>query len=167
MTTDLHHSCTTKHTGTSASAPMAAAIIALALEANPDLTWRDIQHIIQTSKPLNLNVRFDIISSIRVYSPLSNLLVNNNPPFQASDWTTNAIGRNISHSYGYGLMDASAMVSAAKTWSLMPRQESCSTSSPYHFKVVPAMGSITIDMQVDCSAINIMEHVRTGFAKVP
>ena len=75
--------CTTKHTGTSASAPMAAAIIALTLQAiimilmkvthdcgddndedddsdednnnndnddesaqaNPDLTWRDVQHI--------------------------------------------------------------------------------------------------------------------------
>lgn len=42
VTTDLHHKCTTKHTGTSASAPMAAAIIALTLEANPDLTWRDV-----------------------------------------------------------------------------------------------------------------------------
>lgn len=29
--------------GTSAAAPEAAGVIALALEANPDLTWRDIQ----------------------------------------------------------------------------------------------------------------------------
>ncbi|XP_026641160.1 proprotein convertase subtilisin/kexin type 4 isoform X4 [Microtus ochrogaster] len=34
VTTDLHHQCTDKHTGTSASAPLAAGIIALALEAN-------------------------------------------------------------------------------------------------------------------------------------
>ncbi len=33
-------------TRTSASAPMAAAIVALTLEANPSLTWRDVQHII-------------------------------------------------------------------------------------------------------------------------
>lgn len=33
ITTDLRHRCTDNHTGTSASAPMAAAIIALALEA--------------------------------------------------------------------------------------------------------------------------------------
>lgn len=33
VTTDLHHRCTDKHTGTSASAPLAAGIIALALEA--------------------------------------------------------------------------------------------------------------------------------------
>lgn len=45
VTTDLHHSCTTTHTGTSASAPLAAGIAALVLEANPNLTWRDLQHI--------------------------------------------------------------------------------------------------------------------------
>ena len=33
------------HTGTSASAPMAAGVIALVLEANPELRWRDVQHI--------------------------------------------------------------------------------------------------------------------------
>ena len=35
VTTDLHGQCTNQHTGTSASSPMAAGIIALALEANP------------------------------------------------------------------------------------------------------------------------------------
>lgn len=32
ISTDLHHGCTDSHTGTSASAPMAAGIMALALE---------------------------------------------------------------------------------------------------------------------------------------
>lgn len=45
ITTDLHHMCTSSHTGTSASAPLAAGIAALVLEANPNLTWRDLQHI--------------------------------------------------------------------------------------------------------------------------
>lgn len=45
VTTDLHHSCTVSHTGTSASAPLAAGIAALVLEANGNLTWRDLQHI--------------------------------------------------------------------------------------------------------------------------
>lgn len=43
VTTDLHHSCTKSHTGTSASAPLAAGIAALTLEANPTLSWRDLQ----------------------------------------------------------------------------------------------------------------------------
>lgn len=37
--------CTNKHTGTSASAPLAAGIFALVLEANPKLNWRDLQYI--------------------------------------------------------------------------------------------------------------------------
>ena len=52
VTTDLHGRCTKSHTGTSASSPMAAGIVALALEANPELSWRDVQHIIvRTSIP--------------------------------------------------------------------------------------------------------------------
>lgn len=68
VTTDLHHYCTSSHTGTSASAPLAAGICALALEANRDLTWRDMQHIVvRTAKPANL---------------------------QAPDWVVNGVGRN-------------------------------------------------------------------------
>ena len=96
VTTDLHHTCTVKHTGTSASAPMAAGIIALALEANPSLTWRDVQHlIVKTSQPRDL---------------------------KATDWRTNGLNRKVSHSYGYGLMDTSAMVKLAKNWTLVPSQ---------------------------------------------
>ena len=75
---------------------MAAAIIALTLEANPSLTWRDVQHlIVKTSKPRNL---------------------------KATDWRTNGMGRKVSHSYGYGLMDTTAMVTEAKKWTLVPTQ---------------------------------------------
>nr|CAD7461031.1 unnamed protein product [Timema tahoe] len=47
--------CTLDHTGTSASAPLAAGIVALALQANPDLTWRDVQYlVVLTSRPAPL-----------------------------------------------------------------------------------------------------------------
>jgi len=46
------HICTVEHTGTSASAPLAAGMAALALEANPKLTWRDMQHlVVMSSRP--------------------------------------------------------------------------------------------------------------------
>ena len=48
-TTDRRAGCTSRHGGTSAAAPMAAGILALALEANPNLTWRDVQHCVVTS----------------------------------------------------------------------------------------------------------------------
>ena len=94
--------CTAKHTGTSASAPIAAAIIALALEARPDLTWRDMQHIlVHTSQKHQLN---------------------------APDWKKNAMGRWFSGRYGYGLMDAGAIVSLAETWRLVSPQLLCEQS---------------------------------------
>uniref|UniRef100_A0A674HKL9 furin n=1 Tax=Taeniopygia guttata TaxID=59729 RepID=A0A674HKL9_TAEGU len=99
VTTDLRQKCTELHTGTSASAPLAAGIIALALEANKNLTWRDMQHlVVQTSKPAHLN---------------------------ANDWVTNGVGRKVSHSYGYGLLDAGAMVSLAKNWTTVGPQRKC------------------------------------------
>lgn len=99
MTTDLRQKCTESHTGTSASAPLAAGIIALTLEANKNLTWRDMQHlVVQTSKPAHLN---------------------------ANDWATNGVGRKVSHSYGYGLLDAGAMVALAQNWTTVGPQRKC------------------------------------------
>uniref|UniRef100_A0A8C6TYU3 Proprotein convertase subtilisin/kexin type 5b n=1 Tax=Neogobius melanostomus TaxID=47308 RepID=A0A8C6TYU3_9GOBI len=108
ITTDLRHRCTDSHTGTSASAPIAAAIIALALEANPLLTWRDVQHIIvKTSRPGHLS---------------------------APDWMTNAAGYNVSHLYGFGLMDAEAMVKEAERWKQVPVQHVCVESADRQMK---------------------------------
>ena len=50
VTTDWQHKggtgCTDRHTGTSAAAPLAAGMIALMLDAQPCLTWRDVQYLI-------------------------------------------------------------------------------------------------------------------------
>nr|KAF6401987.1 proprotein convertase subtilisin/kexin type 4 [Rousettus aegyptiacus] len=99
VTTDLHHQCTDKHTGTSASAPLAAGMIALALEANPFLTWRDMQHlVVRASRQAQL---------------------------QAEDWRTNGVGRQVSHHYGYGLLDAGLLVDLARTWLPTQPQKKC------------------------------------------
>ncbi|KAM8862003.1 furin (paired basic amino acid cleaving enzyme) b [Synchiropus picturatus] len=99
VTTDLRQKCTDSHTGTSASAPLAAGIIALALEANMNLTWRDMQHlVVRTSQPKQLS---------------------------AGDWRTNGVGRRVSHSYGYGLLDAGAMVALAQNWTSVKPQHQC------------------------------------------
>ncbi|KAM9854075.1 furin (paired basic amino acid cleaving enzyme) b [Aulostomus maculatus] len=99
VTTDLRKKCTDSHTGTSASAPLAAGIIALALEANMNLTWRDMQHlVVRTSKPKHLS---------------------------AGDWRINGVGRRVSHSYGYGLLDAGAIVTLAQNWTSVRPQRKC------------------------------------------
>lgn len=46
VTTSLYHQCVTSFSGTSCAAPLAAGIFALVLQANPKLTWRDMQHLV-------------------------------------------------------------------------------------------------------------------------
>ncbi|KAE8631688.1 hypothetical protein XENTR_v10001277 [Xenopus tropicalis] len=99
LTTDIRLRCTDQHSGTSASAPLAAGIIALALEANPALTWRDLQHIVvRASNPSNLS---------------------------AEDWAVNGVGRKVSHYYGYGLLDAGRIVDLAQKWQTAGVQRIC------------------------------------------
>ncbi len=83
-----------------------------------------------------------------------------NSCIQAADWAENAMGRIVSHSYGYGLMDAGAMVELARRWHLVPKQQECVASSPYYKKFVPAMGYVTVELDVrDCPNIRHLEHV--------
>ncbi|XP_044729476.1 furin-like protease 1 [Chrysoperla carnea] len=135
VTTDLHHSCTSSHTGTSASAPLAAGICALALEANPNLTWRDMQHIVvRTAKTANL---------------------------KANDWQVNGVGRNVSHSFGYGLMDASAMVRVARSWKTVPEQHKCEISAQITDPTIPPKSRKKFSLIVkNCPGVNYLEHVQ-------
>jgi len=43
--------------------------------------------------------------------------------FQAQDWRTNGAGYNVSHAFGFGLMDAGAMVKLAVNWASVPEQK--------------------------------------------
>ncbi|KAF9054728.1 kex protein [Panaeolus papilionaceus] len=96
VTTDRNNECTKNHGGTSAAAPNAVGVFALALQARPELTWRDIQHLcVETARQ-----------------------VNPDDP----DWEKTASGRYFSYKYGYGALDAYAYVTAAKSWKLVKPQ---------------------------------------------
>ena len=95
-TTDVGtNECYANHGGTSAAAPLGAGVFALALSVRPELTWRDLQHIlVQTAVPVN----------------------------EEESWDTTSIGRKYSHTYGYGKLDAYAIVEKAKTIELVKPQ---------------------------------------------
>jgi VCBS repeat-containing protein len=75
--------------GTSAAAAQVAGVVALMLEANPNLTARDVQDILVRT-------------------------ARQNDPFDF-DWQTNGAALNISHKYGFGAVDANGAVEMAKT----------------------------------------------------
>ncbi|KAJ3501521.1 hypothetical protein NLJ89_g9299 [Agrocybe chaxingu] len=90
VTTDRGKECSRTHGGTSAAAPNAVGVFTLALQARPDLTWRDIQHLcVNTARKINPD---------------------------DPDWERTASGRMFSYKYGYGALDAYAFVTAAQKW---------------------------------------------------
>lgn len=82
--------------GTSFSAPIVTGIIALMLEANPTLGYRDVQEILA-------------YSARKIDSASGGWQTNG-----ADDW--NGTGLHFSHSYGFGLVDAHAAVRLAESW---------------------------------------------------
>lgn len=102
--------------GTSAAAPIATGVFALMLEANPDLTIRDIEHIIQrTAIPLNFNPvgsYWTTAFGFGVPDPDGGGLLF---------WQANSGDVLHSDEYGFGLIDAEAAVDMARTWPGAPR----------------------------------------------
>ncbi|XP_075979431.1 neuroendocrine convertase 1-like [Anticarsia gemmatalis] len=137
-TTDTGDSCTLGHTGTSAAAPLAAGIIALALNANPNLTWRDVQHLVVWTSE---------------YAPLSA-----NP-----GWQVNGAGLYFDVRFGYGLLNAGALVSMALNWTSVPRKHVCrvdTAPSGEEESILSSRESVDVLLSVeeDC-AVNYIEHV--------
>lgn len=95
-TTDVGvNECYSNHGGTSAAAPLGAGIFALALSVRPELTWRDLQAIlVQTAVPVN----------------------------EHEPWDETYNGKKFSHTYGYGKLDAYAVVESAKAFELLKPQ---------------------------------------------
>ncbi|XP_033150164.1 furin-like protease 2 isoform X1 [Drosophila busckii] len=136
------HICTVEHTGTSASAPLAAGICALALEANPELTWRDMQYlVVYTSRA----------------APLE----------KESGWTLNGVKRKYSHKFGYGLMDAGAMVSLAEQWTTVPPQHICKSRENNEDRKIEGTFGYTLATHMDVNGcagtineVRYLEHVQ-------
>jgi len=82
--------------GTSAAAPMVSGVVALMLEANPYLGYRDVQEILA-------------YSARQTDSSNSSWRING-----ARTW--NGGGLHTSTDYGFGLVDARAAVRLAETW---------------------------------------------------
>ncbi|KAK9367381.1 peptidase S8/S53 domain-containing protein [Lipomyces kononenkoae] len=140
-TTDVgKQACTDLHGGTSAAAPLAAGIFALALSIRPDLSWRDMQYL-----ALQTAVKVDNPDAV---------------------WQSTATGKEFSHRYGYGKLDTFAIVEAAKTFQNVKPQAWFDTHIAAVHKEIPfgndgCSSYITID-ENDLQNANLerLEHVQ-------
>jgi kexin len=88
--------CYNGHGGTSAAGPLVVGVVALAMSARPELTWRDLQYLcVETAVPIHED---------------------------DGSWQNTTIGRRFSHMYGYGKVDAYRFVDAARSWQLVKPQ---------------------------------------------
>ena len=76
--------------GTGIATAQVSGVVALMLEANPNLNWRDVQHILLET-------------------------AEKNDP-EDEDWVQNGAGYDVNHKYGFGAVDATAAVNTALSW---------------------------------------------------
>ena len=114
--------------------------MALVLQANPDLTWRDVQHL--------------IVHTARKTSDMD------------QGWKRNAAGIAFNHKFGFGLLDAGAMVDAALKWTNVAAQHVCtikgSMPSESH---ITSQGQVVLRLKTDAckgtpNFVKKLEHVQ-------
>uniref|UniRef100_UPI0037E838A5 proprotein convertase subtilisin/kexin type 4-like n=1 Tax=Semicossyphus pulcher TaxID=241346 RepID=UPI0037E838A5 len=138
--TNIGDGCVKHFPGTSSAAPIAAGILALVLEVNPTLTWRDVQHLIAKTAKI--------------------------PDPKEPGWNINAEGYHVHHRFGFGLLDAGRMVQQAALFNTVAPQRTCTQEVPLHpTRILHQRGVVTVNIQSEAchgrtNEINTLEHVQ-------
>lgn len=155
-TTDVgENNCYDKHGGTSAAAPLAAGIFALVLQVRPDLTWRDMQWLA-------------VLTSVKVDDGVA-------------EWQKTSLGREYSHTFGYGKLDSYALADRARDWEKVKPQAWWFSPWVHTNKVIPQSDKgvhvpveVTEDMLKEANLARVehitltmnVKHTRRGDIKV-
>ncbi|XP_023266296.1 proprotein convertase subtilisin/kexin type 4-like [Seriola lalandi dorsalis] len=138
--TSIGDGCVTQFPGTSSAAPMAAGVLALVLDVNPELTWRDVQHLIAKTAKI--------------------------PDPEEPGWIINAAGYHVHHRFGFGLLDAGLMVQQAAHFNTVSPQRECTQEVALHpARILSSGGVVSLSIQSEAchrrtNEINTLEHVQ-------
>lgn len=128
--------CTSRFGGTSAACPMVAGVVALVLQINPRLGWRDVQHVlVRTANRTDLG---------------------------SAGWVRNGAGRWVSHDYGFGVPDAGRAVALARGWRNVPAPATVYSSGTRNQSLAvrsATTGSVTWDCPSGPQGSFSVEHV--------
>jgi subtilisin-like proprotein convertase family protein/subtilisin family serine protease len=119
--------------GTSSATPLAAGVVSLVLQANPNLGWRDVQEILIRSATKN--------------SPSD------------SDWVNNGAGFKFNHKFGAGLINADAAVNLAKTWTNLGAQQNITSPQTGLSVAIPDNNTTGISRTFNVTQNLRVEHV--------
>jgi subtilisin-like proprotein convertase family protein len=129
--------------GTSFSAPTVSAVIALILEANPKLGWRDIQEILAYSA-----TKYEMPGVEWKYNA-------------AENWNNG--GLHYSYELGYGQVDAYAAVKLAETWTKTQTSKNQLNIS----KIAPkSYSNLIYNNNLVNKYINVSENMEIEFAQI-
>lgn len=112
------------------------------MEANPSLTWRDLQYLV--------------------------VLTSRAAPLEKENgWILNGVKRKVSHKFGYGLIDAGALVNLAEKWTTVPPQHICKSRELIEDQPIDSAFGYTLNLQMDANAckgtlneVQFLEHVQ-------
>ena len=135
---------TSTFNGTSSAAPLVSGVVALMLQANPKLGWRDVQEV--------------LIRSAAMAQP-------ENP-----GWFTNSAKIRFNHEFGAGRVDASAAVQLASGWrNLGARRSAVVVKTTKDLPPIPDEGGfegnlvVTDDLRVEQVTLNLtLTHPSRG-----
>ena len=122
--------------GTSSATPLVSGVVALMLQANPALTWRDVQHVLVNSA--------SIVDS------------------SSAGWFVNGAGSTFNHDYGFGRIDADAAVTLAKSWSNVGDEVSYGASELSNVSI-PDFGEGSVERTISIPQDITIETVRIPF----
>ncbi|KAK7082116.1 hypothetical protein SK128_015082 [Halocaridina rubra] len=134
---ELDGHCSKNFQGTSAAAPLMAGIVALVLEANGNLTWRDVQYIVADTS-----------------SPTPQALME-------PGWHTNGIGKRFHLKQGFGAVNAGKMVEAAAAWENVPTQKIVVLPMFNGYRDFRPDQWLNITRDLDTTEIPLSESMRT------
>jgi len=124
--------------GTSSATPLVSGVIALMLEANPNLGWRDVQHILANS------ARRNDVADV--------------------GWSQNGAGKWVNHKYGFGVVDAAAAVSMAQGWTNVGAEVSAGSGTINVGQTIPDNNAAGITSSFTMGADIRMESVEVVFS---
>ncbi|MDB5660029.1 MAG: hypothetical protein JWS10_2644 [Cypionkella sp.] len=154
--------------GTSAATPVVSGVVALMLDANPLLGWRDVKEILASSAKMTGSI---------AGGPTTN--ENGKTHFQELDRKIGVVltrttdswndgGRAISNDYGFGRVDAYAAVRLAEVWNLIngaaqtsATQEVVKVANMHNYDIAYSgtKGSAT-------ASVSVNQHVQTEYIGV-